>query len=140
MNYVNYDVAIVEKHNVELVGWPSRITFANPSVIGTVDDIRTLRGALVAGECKWITQSKRQQDLHAAMLKTKRGDGEIIGKKRKQRSDKGKKRTHKGGDDGSDGEPRPKKRRTPTKSAKSQLPPTYKSNEVVHSDLDEGED
>jgi hypothetical protein len=39
MNYINYNVAIVEKHKVELVGWPATIPFANPSMIGTVGDI-----------------------------------------------------------------------------------------------------
>ena len=103
MNYVNYDIAIVEKHKVELVGWPTRIPFANPSAIGTIGDIRTLRGALTAGECKWIVQSKRQQGVHAAMLKTKRDSGVVVGK-RKQRSDKGKKRAHKGDEEDSSNE------------------------------------
>lgn len=39
MNYANYDIAIVEKYKVELVGWPSQILFANPSAIGTVGNI-----------------------------------------------------------------------------------------------------
>ena len=91
MNYVKYNITIINKHKVELVGWPSCILFANPSAIGTIGDIQTLQGALTAGECKWIVQSKCQQCVHATMLKTKCDSGEVVGK-RKQRSDKGKKR------------------------------------------------
>ena len=142
MNYVNYDVAIVEKHKVQLIGWPSAIPFANPSTNSMVDDIKSLCGALIAGECKWIAQSKFQQDSHATMLRTKRDKGEVIGKKIKQRLDKGKKTARKGGDKGrSEEEPQPKKRCVPTmKSTKSQLPPTYKSCEFVDEVLDEVED
>ena len=141
MNYMNYDIAIVEKHNVELVGWPKAIPFANPSMIGTVGEIRILREALTSGECKWVAQSKRQQATHAAMLKMKRDNGEVIGKKRKQRSDKGKKRGRKDdGEGASNEEVQPKKQRVATrKSAASQLPPTYRSHEAVNEEMD-GED
>jgi len=139
MNYINYEIAIVEKHKIELVGWPQGITFANPSAIGTVGDIRLLRTALIAGECKWIVQTKRQQAAHAEVLKEKRDTGEVIGKKRKQRSDKGKKRGRQ--DDGEvsgDERVQPKKRRvTGSKSAKSQLPPVYKSRDVIDNESDE---
>ena len=73
-------------------------------MVGTVDDIRSLCGALIARECKWIAQSKCQQDHHTTMLKTRCDKGEVIGKKRKQRLDKGKKRAHKGGNKGSSDE------------------------------------
>jgi hypothetical protein len=39
MCYVRYEQDIITKHKVELVGWPTSIRFANPSDIGTVDDI-----------------------------------------------------------------------------------------------------
>jgi len=58
VNYVNYETAIVEKYKVELLGWPSKIKFANPSAIGTVDEICMLCDALKAGECKWVVQTK----------------------------------------------------------------------------------
>jgi len=67
------------------------------------------------------------------MLKTRRNNGEVIGKKQKQRSDKGEKRAHKGGDEGSsDEEPQLKKKQAlMRKNAQSQLPPTYQSRELV---------
>lgn len=92
MCYVNYEIDIVTKHKVELVGWPASIKFANPSEIGTIEDIRKLRQALKVGECKWIAQSRGQQAAYAQNLARKAASGEQVVKKRKQRSDKGKQR------------------------------------------------
>jgi hypothetical protein len=95
MCYVKYDQDIVTKHKVELVGWPVSIKFANPSEIGTVDDIRKLRQALKVGDCKWIVQSRGQQAAYAERLAEKVAAGEQVVKKRKERSDKGKPRVSK---------------------------------------------
>jgi hypothetical protein len=97
MCYVKYDQNIVTKYKVELVGWPASIKFANPSEIGIVDDIRKLRQALMVGECKWIVQSRGQQAAYTEKLARKVAAGEQVPKKRKQRSDKGKRRGSKGG-------------------------------------------
>ena len=97
MCYRKYDQNIVTKHKVELVGWPASIKFANPSEIGTVDEIRKLRQALMVGECKWIVQSRGQQAAYAEKVARKVAAGEQVAKKRKQRSDKGKRRGSKGG-------------------------------------------
>ena len=75
MCYVKYEQDIISKHKVELVGWPAAIKFSNPSEIGTVEEIRKLRQALKVGDCKWITQSRRQQAAYAAMLAAKLGSG-----------------------------------------------------------------
>ena len=96
MCYKKYERDIVTKHKVELVGWPATIKFANPSDIGTVEDIRKLRQALKVGECKWIVQSRGQQAAYAEVLARKVAAGEQVAKKRKERSDKGKPRA-KGG-------------------------------------------
>jgi hypothetical protein len=74
------------------------------------------------------------------MLKRKCDSGEVVGKGRKQRSDKGKKWAWKGDkEDSGDKEPQPKKRRTcVSKTMKTQLPSTYKSSEMID-DSDDGE-
>jgi hypothetical protein len=164
MNYAKYDRDIVSKYKVKLVGWPSTIKFANPSEIGTVDDIRNLRQALKTGECKWVALSRRQQIAHEETVAAKVATGELTVKKRKERSDKGKTRgkgTKKPGkvggkrvraeessedDDDSDEDgneaPRPakKKRKSATSAvarAAKKLPPAPKSNEyIVNSDED----
>jgi hypothetical protein len=151
MNYVNYDQAIVEKYKAKLVGWPMGLKFANPSAIGTVDDIRALRNALKTGECKWIALTKRQQAEHTEMLKIKRDAGEVVGKKRKERSDKGTKRSRKalGDDDGSDSGPDDNNKPAPPKrqrkrnlkgTASSKVPPTPKSKEFISEEEEEEED
>ena len=81
MCYVNYEIDIVTKHKVELVGWPASIKFANPSEIGTIEDIRKLRQALKVGECKWISQSRGQQAAYAQNLARKAASGEQVVKK-----------------------------------------------------------
>jgi hypothetical protein len=96
MNYTNYEKAIVENHKVKIVGWTySRLI--SPSEIGTVDDIRALRDALKMGACKWVRLSKRELATHIEDIARRRSDGEVIGKKRKERSDKGKKRKRRSG-------------------------------------------
>lgn len=166
MSYVKYERDIVAKHKVQLLGWPTTIKFANPSEIGTIDDIRKLRLALRGGDCKWVVQSKRQQVAHAENLAAREAAGDPGVKKRKERSDKGKtrgkgnenaaaagsgekggKRTRDdnndgngGSDNGDDERPRPKKKRkSAVTSAARKLPPAPKSRPFIDTDS-EGED
>ncbi|KAG6888716.1 hypothetical protein C0992_007675 [Termitomyces sp. T32_za158] len=120
MNYLNYDTAIIEKYHVNLAGWPSRIPFGSPSNISTVDDIRLLRSALRDGDCKWRFLTAEEQREHDRKLAEARGQGVTIGKKRKERSDKGKPRNQ-------------EKAQQSKKKKTSQLPPgaMYKSAEFV---------
>ncbi|KAF8237874.1 hypothetical protein L208DRAFT_1244996, partial [Tricholoma matsutake] len=90
MSYMKYKQDIVVKYKVELCRWPTMIKFANPSEIGTVNDICKLRQALQAGECKWVAQSRRQQEAYAEKLTGKEASGETVVRKRKERLDKGK--------------------------------------------------
>jgi hypothetical protein len=92
MSYIKYERDIVSKYKVKLVGWPLTVKFANPSEIGTVDDIRHLRQVLKIGECKWVVLTRRQQIAHEEIFAAKVASGELVGKKRKERSDKGKTR------------------------------------------------
>jgi hypothetical protein len=170
MCYVKYDQDIVTKHKVELVGWPVSIKFANPSEIGTVDDIRKLRQALKVGDCKWIVQSRGQQAAYAERLAEKVAAGEQVVKKRKERSDKGKPRVSKkaasgqsgkggrkhiedkerrpgvGEDDSDNNEesrqpPKKKRKYTAAKGrVEKKLPPTQKSNEFINTDDEDDDD
>lgn len=146
MSYVNYERDIVTRYKVKLVGWPPAVKFASPSEIGTVDDIRLLRQALKVGDCKWIIQTRRQQQAHIETLAARVASGEVVGKKRKQRSDKGKTRKkssrtgekagEKHGNEDTDSEnedsrPLKKKRKKTTAAASRKLPPAIKSNEFI---------
>jgi hypothetical protein len=92
MNYVNYSTAIQQKHHVELLGWPQSIPFANPHHITVVTVARKLQHALSVATCKWVVMSSRRVKEHSAGLALAVDGGDTVGKKRKSRSDRGKKR------------------------------------------------
>ena len=92
MNYVNYKTSIVQKYHVQLLGWPSDIPFVNPHHLTTIAAAKSLQNALTVSTCKWVAMSKRQQREHAITLAADVKSGQVVGKKRKVRSDKGKKR------------------------------------------------
>lgn len=92
MNYVNYKTSIVQKYHVQLVGWPSDIPFANPHQLTTIATAKSLQSALAVSTCKWVVLSKRQQKEHADALEASAEGGQVVGRKRKIRSDKGKRR------------------------------------------------
>ena len=89
MNYHNYDKSIILKYKVKLTGWPNNIKFANPSHISTVDDIRMLRHSLQTGVCHWVRLSQAEAAEHGNNIIQRQQDGEIVGRKHKERSDKG---------------------------------------------------
>ncbi|KAF9231140.1 hypothetical protein BU15DRAFT_68578 [Melanogaster broomeanus] len=89
MNYINYDVGIVQAYNVQLVNWPEKVKFGNPSTIGTVAEIRALHDALKAGTCTWKKLTCRELDAHSAEVTNRVAVGEVVKKTRKKRSDAG---------------------------------------------------
>jgi hypothetical protein len=163
MNYQNYDTQIILRLGVKLVGWTHHI-LVSPYEIYTIDDLRTLHDALVSGACFWMRLSKREITQHKADIEKRESMGEVVRKKRKERSDKGvtkgpKKKQGQEADDDSDKEDEPeagpsKKRKVDEKrkgkgkvaatkkakaaKARSQLPP---SNEFISdtTDLEDSE-
>lgn len=164
MNYQNYDTQIIQRLGVKLSGWTYH-SVMSPYEIHTIDDLRTLRDALVCGACFWLRLSKREMTQHKADIEKRELMGEVVRKKRKERSDKGvtkgpkKKPGAREVDDHSDNEDEPeagpsKKRKVVAKrkgkgkevalaskkakgaKAKTQLPP---SNEFI-SDTDSAGD
>jgi hypothetical protein len=99
MNYVNYKTSIVQKYHTQLLGWPSEIPFVNPHQLTSTAAAKSLLNALTVSTCKWVAMSKRQQREHAVMLAADVEGGRVVGKKRKVRSDKGKRRGKQGADD-----------------------------------------
>lgn len=124
MNYTNYDTQVIQKYQCKVVGWTFN-KFISPFDIHTVDDLRTLRDALRCGACFWVRMTKAEVSKHTAEMVLREKAGEVIGKKRKQRSDKGVKKGSRAGqgvndiedssDDGDNGEeagPSKKKKKT----------------------------
>ncbi|KAM6488896.1 hypothetical protein JOM56_001311 [Amanita muscaria] len=92
MNYVNYDKAIIQKYHVKLIGWPTTIKFMTPANLSSTDDVRKLRNALKTKTCHWIHLSEMEVDEHMTSIAEREAAGEQVGRKRKQRADKGKPR------------------------------------------------
>ena len=157
MNYNNYDVSVVLKYKIRLVGWPLD-KFASPYNFNTVDELRDLHDALRCGSCFWMGLSSRELTNHAKEMKERTAAGEVIGTKRKERSDKGskkgpRKRTRPAEEVEDEDDEGPSKKRQKIKSkkgkgkenarnpkkkrgsAKSQVPPM--SREWIDSDDDE---
>ncbi|KAF8338599.1 hypothetical protein F5887DRAFT_982590 [Amanita rubescens] len=144
MNYLNYETSIVAVYHVKLVGWPTNVPFGNPSNIGDVSSVRALRRALQDGECKWMKLTELQQREHEEMLEERRRTGQVVGVKRKKRSDKG--GTHqKSGkrhrlapndndEQEEEAEEPPAESRTPRprRRAAAQIPPSFKSRQYVN--------
>ena len=93
MNYIEYHEKIVKQAQWKLVGWPEGVSFHKPGSIGAVTDLREL----------WVAIEKEQLHFHeltenekAALLQradpTDPDTQITTGKKRKERSDKGKQR------------------------------------------------
>jgi hypothetical protein len=150
MNYVNYEIAIVQGHGVKLIGFPLE-RFVNPSELTNITDMRRLRNALRSGECKWVRLSQAELDAHAEGLEVRRKDGEVVGKPRKKRSDAGvlrgkRKRADRDADKENQGTVSKKKKtsqsltqgkpkKTPVKLSKQP-----KSREFINSDEDDSTD
>ena len=162
MSYRHYDLDIIVKHKVMLVGWPPGFPITNPSSISTMDQIKSLCDALKVGNCHWVKMTKRQQEVHARKLKTCQAAGKVaITKTRKERSDKGKKKQRGATgsetvkkskrkqigrrDDEQDNDedmplpPKKKQRKNDAATVKCALPP-FRSRSHISSDEDEDKD
>lgn len=155
MNYVNYETIIVLKHKVQLVGWPTGVKFINPADIGPSDDVKQLHDAINVGDCKWVALTRNEVLERTQTYEAAIAEGKTVGKKRKERSDKGEKRgprkekenqgARKGKGSGKgkskevDAAAPPKKKRKAAEKVSSQLPPTYKSAALIEDSDSEGE-
>ncbi len=89
MNYQNYAKSIVIHYSVKLIGWPEQIPFGTPLNIRTVPQLRLLRRALQTTACRWTRLDETEMEELTESILSHEGNGEIVGKKRKERSDKG---------------------------------------------------
>jgi hypothetical protein len=85
MSWKNYEHQIVHEHQVVLENWPS-VEF-NPGLLGT-KELETVMKALEDGDCAW----RKLTDEEVVVREHEATSAHVPTKKRKQRSDKGKKR------------------------------------------------
>ena len=91
MNYNNYDTKVVQKYRVKIIGWTHN-KLISPFNIHTVDELRTLRDALRCGACYWARLTRAELTKHSEEMEMREAAGEVVVVKRKERSDKGKKK------------------------------------------------
>ncbi|KAK0235546.1 hypothetical protein EDD85DRAFT_955103 [Armillaria nabsnona] len=73
MNYQNYEKSLVMHHGIKLVGWPEQIPFGSPSNIS----------------CRWTRLDETEMEELTESIVSCEVSGEVVGKKRKEWSDKG---------------------------------------------------
>jgi hypothetical protein len=86
MSWKNYEQQIVHKHDVVLENWPS--TKFDPGLLGT-KELEVVMKALEDGDCAW--RKLTDEEVAAREHETAAALSQVPTKKRKQRSDKGKK-------------------------------------------------
>ena len=74
MNYTNFDTSIVQAYRCKIIGWVGK--FVNPSEIGTIEQLRTLRDVWASGSARWVRLSPTQVKAHMAEVneQIERGD------------------------------------------------------------------
>ncbi|RXW11727.1 hypothetical protein EST38_g14128 [Candolleomyces aberdarensis] len=86
MSYERYKEDIMVKLKLQLRGWPAGVPFVPPGKITRVDQVRDLRDALLVGDCIWSPLT------HLEVAAAEEEVQQAPKKKRKTRSDAGKKR------------------------------------------------
>ena len=71
MNYTNYDMWVIQKFQVKLIGWTYN-KFISPFEIHTIDDVRTLVQALRCGRCHWVRMTATEVTKHAGDMEAKK--------------------------------------------------------------------
>ncbi|KAI6021275.1 hypothetical protein EDC04DRAFT_2575536, partial [Pisolithus marmoratus] len=60
INFVNFEVAIKEKHGIDLLGWLDGMPFQSPCAIINAKHLQLLHDAFKAGTCHWAYMSGPQ--------------------------------------------------------------------------------
>ncbi|KAJ7105535.1 hypothetical protein C8R44DRAFT_745698 [Mycena epipterygia] len=92
MNYVQYWKSVVLNHGVRLKGWPLEGDPVNPTSIHNIESIRKVCDALKSGECFWYKMTEREKAEARAEYEDMVEEGLVTEVKRKERSDKNKRR------------------------------------------------
>jgi len=118
MNYMNYDMRVIQKFQVKLIGWTYN-KFISLFEIHTIDNICTLVQALHCRGCHSVRMMVMEVTKHAGDMEAKKAAGETIGKPRKVRSDLGSKRARKDPTDNNENEGSDNNEQGPAKKRKT---------------------
>lgn len=89
MSYKNFQVDIVEKFYIKIIGWPEGIPFIKPADIGNIEHLRKLIKAFKTGDAYWRPLSKGEKKKTDDGAKARREAGIPAKDVRKRRSDHG---------------------------------------------------
>ena len=89
MHYTHYEEEIVQRYGIELEGWPYE-KLTNPSNLSSsLPPLHVLHDAIIGGTCKFVkltvAEKKKREAAYVAKIKS----GDVVLRKRKQRSDAG---------------------------------------------------
>ncbi|KAI0684584.1 hypothetical protein BC835DRAFT_1254788, partial [Cytidiella melzeri] len=91
MSYTKFHELIVERHKVDIQGWPAELKFVNPSELSDkMAPLQNLFDALTNGACKFIKLSANEVKAWRDRLAADVAAGKVAPRKpRKQRKDAG---------------------------------------------------
>ncbi|KAF7979792.1 hypothetical protein HWV62_40838 [Athelia sp. TMB] len=89
MSYKNFQVDIVEKFYIKIIGWPEGIPFIKPADIGNIEHLRKLIKAFKTGDAYWRPLNKGEKKKTDDGAKARREAGIPAKDTRKRRSDYG---------------------------------------------------
>lgn len=100
MHYARYDEEIVQRYGIELQGWTYE-QLVNPSTLSlSLPPLKELHDALVNGTCLFVKLSAAEKKAREAEYMAKIASGEVVSRKRKQRSDAGSRKPKRARKDG----------------------------------------
>ncbi|KAF8132909.1 hypothetical protein EV363DRAFT_1397828 [Boletus edulis] len=88
MNYTNYELHIVERYGMTLIGWPVSGHVRNPSKIGGRQEVEKLLSALQSEKCKWVKLTDNELTTRVTRNKARQAAGEKIYHPRRVRGSK----------------------------------------------------
>ncbi|KAF7972006.1 hypothetical protein HWV62_19293 [Athelia sp. TMB] len=89
MSYTNFQVNILEKYYIKIIGWPAGVPFIKPADIGSVDDLRKIVAAFKTGAAYWRPLTAHEKRVVMDDVKKRKEMGVSAIKPRAKRSDCG---------------------------------------------------
>jgi hypothetical protein len=78
MNYASFNTSIVQAHKCKIIGWIGK--FINPSEIGVIEQLCTLRDAWACGSARWVRLTPTQVKAHMEEFEERIESGESTAK------------------------------------------------------------
>ncbi|KAF7965691.1 hypothetical protein HWV62_42223, partial [Athelia sp. TMB] len=138
MRYISYDVDIVEKHHIKIIGWPTQdVRFVKPADM-TPQELRKIIKAFKTGAAYWRPLTNREKKKVEDDARQREEAGILAKRQRAIRSDRG--RTHKRKSAGDKENGPARKRARGDNSGEGSSTGKFKSAETIGSDEDDDDE